>query len=65
MPCSSGESAPWRLEEELRIGSVDGGGPTTFGELKALVVDSTCRIIVLESRKTLQVHSRGALLMDG
>lgn len=50
MPPPSDDSPPWRLEEELRIGSVDGGGPTTFGELKALVVDFAGRIIVLESQ---------------
>ena len=44
------EAPSWQLHEELRIGSVDGEGPTTFGEIKALVVDSTGRIIVLESQ---------------
>lgn len=49
-PPGSPEAPPWQLEEELQIGSVDGGDPTTFGELKALVVDSAGRIIVLESQ---------------
>jgi hypothetical protein len=49
-PPVSDEVPPWQLEEELRIGSVDGEGPTTFGELKALVVDSAGRIVVLESQ---------------
>ena len=46
----SNEAPPWQLHEELRIGSVDEEGPATFGEIKALVVDSTGRIIVLESQ---------------
>ena len=46
----SNEAPPWQLHEELRIGSVDEDGPASFGEIKALVVDSTRRIIVLESQ---------------
>src|SRR5829696_7209709 len=50
VPPASAEAPLWALEEELRIGDIDGAGPATFGELKALVVDSAGRIIVLESQ---------------
>src|SRR5690606_12312725 len=49
-PPANGEGLPWQLREELRIGSVDGGDPATFGELKALAVDSAGRMIVLDSQ---------------
>jgi hypothetical protein len=45
------ETGPtWMLEEELRIGSVDDPGPATFGQIKAIVVDDSGRIAVLESQ---------------
>lgn len=43
---SAGES--WRLVEDVRIGSVDGGGPETFGNLRGLEVDPLGRIWVLD-----------------
>ena len=49
-PPASDDAPPWTLEENLRIGEIDGGGPATFGQLKALVVDSLGRVIVLESQ---------------
>jgi hypothetical protein len=38
----------WALEEELRIGTVDGAGPESFAQVKAVVVDGAGRIAVLE-----------------
>lgn len=49
-PSATAAATDWTLEENLRIGSVDGGGPDTFGELKALLVESDGRIVVLESQ---------------
>src|SRR5690606_26641798 len=49
-PPASGEDAPRMLEEEVRIGSVDGAGPTKFGQIKAIAVESAGRIIVLDSQ---------------
>src|SRR5690606_34743346 len=42
------EGTGWRVVEELRIGSVEGGGPEAFGEVEAFVVDGAGRIWVLE-----------------
>ena len=49
-PPESDSTPIWTLEENLRIGDVDGGGPATFGQIKALIVDSAGRIIILESQ---------------
>lgn len=38
----------WRLEEDLRIGAVDGEGPDVFGEVRDLVLDEAGRIHVLD-----------------
>ena len=38
----------WRIEEESRIGSTDGEGPTSFGRIADIAVDSRGRIYVLE-----------------
>lgn len=38
----------WRLEEDLRLGVVDGGGPEEFGEIRSVVSDARGRIYVLE-----------------
>lgn len=38
----------WRVEEELRIGIADGQGPTLFGDIAAVEVDSAGRIWVLD-----------------
>jgi hypothetical protein len=40
----------WVLEEELRIGSLDQEGPTTFGLIKGLVVTSDGRMAILDSQ---------------
>lgn len=42
------DPVPWRLIEDLRIGSVEGGGPTTFGLVNAIAVDGWGRIFVLD-----------------
>lgn len=41
-------SGPWRLVEDLRIGSVDGEDLEAFGEVRDLVVDDRGRIHVLD-----------------
>ncbi len=49
----------WRLEEDLRIGAVEGGGPATFGELKGLAVTGNGRIAVLDAQaREIRVFSR-------
>jgi hypothetical protein len=40
----------WTLEEELRIGTVDGAGPDAFGQIKGLIVEDDGRIIVLDAQ---------------
>jgi hypothetical protein len=44
------EAPTWRLEEELRIGTVDGDGPASFGQIKGIEVDDAGRIIVLDAQ---------------
>jgi hypothetical protein len=39
----------WVLEEELRIGSLDGDGPSSFGQLKGVAVSEDGRVIVLDA----------------
>ena len=43
-------SPTWTLIEELRVGSVDGDGPDTFGELRGLVVLPDGGFAVLDSQ---------------
>ena len=40
----------WTLVEELRVGTVDGGGPASFGQLKGLVALEGGGFAVLESQ---------------
>lgn len=40
----------WTIEEELRIGAIDGDGPATFGQLKGLAVTADGRIAVLDAQ---------------
>lgn len=40
----------WILEEELRIGILEGAGPALFGQIKGIEVDDEGRIYVLESQ---------------
>ncbi len=40
--------APWRLEEELRIGAEDGDGPYVFGSASNVIPDSLGRIWVMD-----------------
>lgn len=42
------EGEGWRLEEDLRIGSTTGVGPTSFNSIAALAVDRAARIYVLD-----------------
>lgn len=39
----------FELQEELRIGSVDGPGPTSFGQLKGIAVTRDGNIVVLDA----------------
>ena len=43
-----GEEERWRLETDLRIGSLDSGGPDQLGSVADLAVDESGRIYVLE-----------------
>lgn len=40
----------WTLREELRIGSVEAAGPTSFGQLKGIAVAGDGRIAVLDAQ---------------
>lgn len=44
------ETTAWHLEEDLRIGTVEGTGPDLFGEITDLAVDGYGRIYVLEGQ---------------
>lgn len=44
------ENSAWRVVEELRIGSVEGEGPTLFGRIRSLAVDAAGRVWVVESQ---------------
>jgi hypothetical protein len=41
-------ASAWRLEEDLRIGAVEGAGPDVFGEITDVAVDTYGRIYVLD-----------------
>ncbi len=43
-------STAWRVEEETRIGMLEGSGPALFGRISALEVDGSGRIYVFESQ---------------
>lgn len=49
-PPAAGVEPDWTLEEELRIGAVEGEGPATFGEVKGLAVTDDGRIAVLDAQ---------------
>ncbi len=40
----------WRLEEDLRIGSLESNGPDMFGQIGDLAVDGAGRVFVLEQQ---------------
>lgn len=44
------ESDGWRLEEDLRIGTVDRTGPDLFGEITDIAADGYGRIYILEGQ---------------
>ncbi len=50
VPPEEGVRPTWVLEEELRIGAVDGAGPGTFAEVKGLAVLADGRIAVLDAQ---------------
>jgi len=43
-------ASAWRIDEELRIGSIEGTGPDLFGQISALEVDEYGRIYVFEGQ---------------
>ena len=43
-------TSAWRVEEDLRIGTMDGTGPDLFGRITDLAVDAAGRIWVLEGQ---------------
>ena len=43
-------ASTWRIEEELRIGSLDGDGPDVLGQVRAVLVDGAGRIYALETQ---------------
>lgn len=45
-----GDSAEWRLEEDLRLGTADDAGPEVFGQVRDLEVDELGRIYVLDNQ---------------
>lgn len=49
-PPAAGVEPRWRIEEELRIGTMDEGGPAQFGQIKGLAVTSDDHIAVLETQ---------------
>jgi hypothetical protein len=52
-------STAWRVEEELRIGTLEGEGPDLFGDINALELDAFGRIWVLEGQSLeLRVFDR-------
>lgn len=51
----------WRLEEELRIGEVEGDGPTVFGSVSGVFVDPWDRLHVIEG----QAHEIRVFGADG
>lgn len=55
------EGAEWRVEEDLRIGSLQSEGPDMFGEIADLAVDGAGKIFVLEQ----QAHELRVFDADG
>ena len=49
-PPSRGSDAAWTAVEELRIGTMEGDGPASFGQLKSVVVLDDGRIVVLDAQ---------------
>jgi hypothetical protein len=44
------EGGGWRVEEDLRIGRIEGDGPDVFGRIRSFTVDDGGRIWVLEQQ---------------
>lgn len=58
------ESDPWRLVEELRIGSMMGEGPETLGRVGGILADEEGRIYVLETQaQEIRVFDAGGLFL--
>jgi hypothetical protein len=53
--------APWRLVEEVKIGTRDGSGPDAFGSVRGLEVDPLGRVYVLD----FQAHEIRVFNRDG
>lgn len=58
------EATTWRIEEELRIGTMDGTGPDLFGYLYDIAVDDYGRIYALDeqAREVRVFHPDGRYL---
>ncbi|HUE77268.1 MAG TPA: hypothetical protein VMM83_04940 [Longimicrobiales bacterium] len=53
------EGEEWAVTEELRIGSMDGAGPATFGQIRSLEADPGGRIWVVESQARVGRETSG------
>ena len=49
-PPPGGVPVTWGLQEDLRIGTMDGGGPDQFGRIGGLAVAEDGRIVVLDAQ---------------
>ena len=49
-PPAAGITPTWRIDSEVQIGSVEGGGPDSFGTIKGMVVLPDERIAVLDAQ---------------
>lgn len=59
-PSTDVPAPTWRLEEDLRIGSVEGDGPDVFGLIKGIAVLSDDRVAVLDAQaQQLRVFGAG------
>lgn len=45
-----GDSAEWRLVEDLRLGTLEGEGPEVFGQIRDLEIDRAGRMYVLDNQ---------------
>ncbi len=50
VPPVGGGGPEWVLEEEVRIGAIDGGGAASFGDVRGIAVDAGDRIAVLDAQ---------------
>ena len=59
-PPASGIEPTWVIEEELRIGTMEGEGPSQFGQLRGIAVTGDGQIAVLDAQaKQVRVFDEG------